>query len=73
MSDPRDSEGRRLSPDQRTLGERLDERDWSGEWTVAMEAESEANDAEQEAPWIAAEIAGERRFAQWLAFPGDRA
>ena len=34
MTDPRCTEGRRLSPDQGTLGERLDEEsdDWFDDW-----------------------------------------
>jgi hypothetical protein len=40
----------------------------------AAEAQAswEANRADQQDEWVAAEIAQEQRFSQWLAFPGNR-
>lgn len=42
------------------------------EWTPEMEASWQDNQDALEQPWIEAEQANERRFAQWLAYPGDR-
>lgn len=43
-------------------------------WTPELQAAWEDNQADIEQEWInRTEVPNERNFAQWLAFPGDRA